>query len=273
MGHHQEGIPIGVDQVPQSGEVFKIQEYIRLVHDEKAGTAQHLTDDLYQLVFAAGEGGKGELCLVSQLCQTQLAVDIHFIMLQVHGVALVQKGLIALQEGVQILSGLHLGADIGGFRLQMQKVLTQIGKDRHILILVPLGKLAHIAHAAHAFQGQLSIIEKILAMAQKTDQSGLSRAVAADQGAVAALFQRKGDFVKQVFLGEPIRKFFGTDHSAVHPFSLIWPPGLRSERRRGRGGRNHGGSWTPASGRKKHRPPAPARSPPGGRILQAAERR
>ena len=49
VGDHQQRSLISVDQIPQAVEVFKVQEYIRFVHNQQAGTAQHLTNDLHQL--------------------------------------------------------------------------------------------------------------------------------------------------------------------------------------------------------------------------------
>ena len=69
MSHHQKGALVIVDQVPEAVEVFKIQEHVRLVHDEEAGPPQHLADDLNQLIFAAAEGGELQPRLVAQLCQ------------------------------------------------------------------------------------------------------------------------------------------------------------------------------------------------------------
>ena len=53
VGDHQQGALIGIDQIPQTVQVFKIQENIRLVHDQQTRTAEHLADDLHQLQFAA----------------------------------------------------------------------------------------------------------------------------------------------------------------------------------------------------------------------------
>ena len=53
VGDHQQGAFIGIDQIPQAVQVLKVQEHIRLVHNEQTRTAQHLTDDLHQLQLAA----------------------------------------------------------------------------------------------------------------------------------------------------------------------------------------------------------------------------
>ena len=194
VGDHQQSTLVGVDQIPQTVQVLEIQKDIRLVHDQQAGAAQHLTDDLNQLIFTAGQVGQLQIGLVFQLGQLQLAADIDFVVIRVHGFALVQQLLVALQQGVQVFGGFHLGADGTDGLLQMQEILAEIVEDGGGLGLVPAGKLADIADAAYVFPDEFSGEQIVVRVADQVGQSGFAGAVAADQGAMAAIFQSKGDF-------------------------------------------------------------------------------
>ena len=212
VGDHQHGAPVGVDQVPQAVQVLEVQEHIRLVHDEQAGKAEHLADDLHQLQLAAAEGLQGQLLLVRQLCKLQLTADVDLVIVRIHGIAFVQKGLVTLHDGVHILGGLHLHAHLTDGLLQSVEIPAEVVEDGDGLVAVPEGELAHIAHAARALPAEFAVIEEAFRLPDQAHQGGLAGAVAADEGAVAVLFQGEGDVLEEGGAGETKSQFFGVYH-------------------------------------------------------------
>ena len=121
----------------------------------------------------------------------ELAANVGLVVVGVHGLALVQKGLVLLQEGVQVLGLLHAGANIVDGFLEAEEVAAQVLKDGDLLTLLPAGKLAHEANAAHPLGLQSAVEEVGIRAADEVGQGGLAGAVAADEGAVTAGLQGK----------------------------------------------------------------------------------
>ena len=212
VGNHQHGAFIFVDQIPQTVQVFKIKENIRLVHYQQARAAQHLADNLKQLQFAAAEFFQLQSFLAVKLCQSQLLADVDLIIVSINGLSLIQQLLIALHHCFQIIAGLHLHAYLGNRLLKLKKILTQVVINAYRLVSLTNGKLAHITDPACAVQLYFSIIGILLRLADQVCQGSLSGSVAADEGAVAVLFQSKRDFLKQGSAAKSKSQFFGFYH-------------------------------------------------------------
>ena len=154
-----------------------------------------MADDLHQLILAAAEFGQLQFTFAAQSGQLKLAQDVALIVVRVHGLPLVQQELILLHQGVQILLHRHFGADLVDLLLKPEEILAKVGGDSEIHLLVPAGKLAGVADAAHVFPQELAVKDVLLRAADQVHQGGLAAAVAADEGTVAVLWQGERNFM------------------------------------------------------------------------------
>ena len=195
VGNHQQGALVGVDQIPETVQIFEVQENVRFVHNQQTGMTQHLADDLNQLQLAAAELLQLQGFLGIQLGQLQLTTDIEFVIICVHGIAFVQQILVALHQSVHIVGLAHLHADIVDGFFQSQEILTQVVVNGDGLIAFTDGELADIADTAHTVQGQFAVENVVCGILDQVHQGGFAGAVAADQGAMAVFFQLKGNIL------------------------------------------------------------------------------
>ena len=68
VSHCQQCTLVTVHQIFQTFQIVKIQESIRLIHDQQCGLSQHLTDYLQKLIFAAADGRHRQIFQCSQTC-------------------------------------------------------------------------------------------------------------------------------------------------------------------------------------------------------------
>ena len=68
MCDDKQGSLVGIDQIFQCIQMFKIKEHIRLVHDDKFRTDHHLTDHLDQLKLSSAEICQKVIFIVFQIC-------------------------------------------------------------------------------------------------------------------------------------------------------------------------------------------------------------
>ena len=86
----------------------------------------------------------------------QLPVNIALTVIRIYGFCLVEKLLILLQYGIQILSILHFGTEICNLLIQLLKIQAQHFQNGFVLVFLPVSKLIDSTDAANTIPDQLS---------------------------------------------------------------------------------------------------------------------
>ena len=199
VGNSQNGALVGIDQFRQAHQIFKIQKYVRLVHNQQLRSAHHAADNGQQLVFTAADDCRGAVCNFAQAGTCQHLANVAVVIVGVQNVNPVQTCLIPLAHSLYILCLGHFRAECIGFCKQRNKRLCQIIISRNIRFFI-FHKLADQSDFFHVLPPDFSVIKIMVRPQQHINECAFSGTVAANQDRMVSLLNGKADVMIQLFL-------------------------------------------------------------------------